>query len=274
MVKNTIEPIKAAPTARGGTSLDGIRNILTDALYEMGYDDTLVDTLIERNVIDFSTVDYTSHIIYQLEEHYGESVLWGDLEDAVAREGLTASLTGELGEGWRAAKGNTFQERIQCIITDPIEKFGVKVISRYELENNSTSSEELESVKQHLTIDYGEFNTYLPSVDFVIYTPKNSRVIAVISCIVNLKNRIIEKVYWKHKLQADENKTSIKFYLITPDIDKTLKIVGLPKKERVIAEAELDGTYVLTAEAFEESDKVKLFEHFIEDIKQVIGENQ
>lgn len=272
-MKNTTEPIKAAPTARGGTSFDGMRNILTDALYEMGYDDTLVDTLIERNVIDFSIVDYTSDIIYQLEERYGESVSWGDLEDAVALEGLTASLTGQLGKNWRAA-GDTFRERIRHIITDPIEKLGMKLVSRYELENNSTFSEELESIKQYLAIDYGEFNSYLPNVDFVIYTPKNSRVIAVISCIVNLKNRIIEEAYWKHKLQMDENRASIKFYLITADIDETLKIVDLPKKERVIAEAELDGTYVLTAEALEASDKVKLFEHFIEDLKQVIGENQ
>ena len=273
-MKNTDEPIKAAPTARGGIPLGAIRNILTDALYEMGYDDTLVDTLIERNVIDFSIVEYTSDIIYQLEEHYGESVLWGDLEDAVALEGLTASLTGQLGRNWHAAEGDTFRERIRHIITDPIEKLGMKLVSRYELENNSTFSEELESVKQHLTIEYREFNSYLPDVDFVIYTPENSCVIAVISCIVNLKNRIIEKAYWKRKLQMDENRASIKFYLITADIDETLKIVDLPKKERVIAEAELDGTYVLTAKALEESDKVKLFEHFIEDLKQVIGENQ
>ena len=91
-MENTTEPIKAAPTARGGTSLDGIRNILTDALYELGYDDTLVDTLIERNVIDFSTVDYTSHIIYQLEEYYGECILCGGLEKAVANEGLKVDV--------------------------------------------------------------------------------------------------------------------------------------------------------------------------------------
>lgn len=269
-MKNTTEPIKATPTARGETSLNGRRNILTDALYEMGYDDTLVDTLIERNVIDFSIVDYTSHIIYQLEEHYGESVSWGGLEDAVALEGLDASLTGELGKNWRAAEGDTFRERIRHMITDPIEKLGMKLMSRYELKNNSTFSEELVSVKQNLAIDYGEFNSYLPDVDFVIYTPKNSRVIAVISCIVNMKNRITEQAYWKRKLQADENSASIKYYLITVDIDKILEIVDLPKKERVIAEAELDGTYVLTAEALEESDKVKLFEHFIEDLKQLL----
>ena len=273
-MKNITEPIKAAPTARGGTSLDGRRNILTDALYEMGYDDTLVDTLIERNVIDFSIVDYTSHIIYQLVEHYGESVLWGNLENAVAFESLAASLTGELGKNWRAAEGDTFRERIRHMISDPIENLGMKVMSRYELENNGIFSEESESIKQYLSIDYGEFNSYLPDVDFVIYTPESSRVIAVISCAVNLKNRITEQAYWKRKLQADENSASIKYYLITADIGKTLKVVNLPTKERVIAEAELDGTYVLTAEALEESDKVKLFEHFIEDFKQVIEESQ
>ena len=273
-MKNGTEPIKAAPTARGGTSLDGIRNILTDALYEMGYDDTLVDTLMERNVIDFSIVDYTSHLIYQLEEHYGESVSWGGLEDAVALEGLATSLTGELGKNWRAAEGDTFRERIRHIITDPIENLGMKLMSRYALENNSTFSEELERVKQYLAIDYGEFNSYLPNVDFVIYTPKNSRIIAVISCIVNLKDRIIDGAYWKRKLQTDRSGASIKYYLITADIGKTLEIVDLPKKERVIAETELDGTYVLTAEALEESNKIKLFEHFIEDLKQVIEESQ
>ena len=94
-MKYTDQPIKAAPTARGNTDFDGRRNILEDALYEMGYDDTLVDILIARNIIDFSIVNYTSDIQYQLREHYGESVLWGNLEDAVAFEDLTASLTGK-----------------------------------------------------------------------------------------------------------------------------------------------------------------------------------
>ena len=89
-----------------------------------------------------------------------------------------------------------------------------------------------------------------------------------------MKNRVIEKAYWKDKLQADDNRASIKFYLITTDIDKTLKIVDGPKRERIIAEVEFDGTYVLTTEPLEESDKVKLFEHFIEDLKQVIAESQ
>ena len=218
-----------------------MRNILEDALYEMGYDDTLVDTLIERNVIDFSTVDYTSHIIYQLEEHYGESILWGDLEDAVAREGLDTSLTGLQGKNWRASEGGTFRERVKHIITDPIEKFGMKVIACAQLRRDNTFSEELENLKRHLAIDYGEFGPYIPHVDIVIYNPANSRVIAVVSCRTNLKNNILEMAYWKFKLQVDEDKASIKFYLITADLDETLKITNLPTRGRAIVETDLDG---------------------------------
>lgn len=255
-MKNTDEPIKAAPTARDHTHLDSRRDFLADALYEIGYDDTLVDPLIARNVINFSIVDYTDDIIDQLIEHYGESMVWTYLEDAVAFEELAASLTGKMERYWRAAEGGTFRERIRHIITDRIENLGMKVVTRYKLENRSILSEELEGVKRHLTIDYGEFNSYLPDVDFVIYTPENSRVIAVISCAVKLKNRIIEKAYWKRKLLTNGNSASIKFYLITTDIDKTLQIVDLPKRERVIAEVDLDGIYVLTSENLEESDKV------------------
>ncbi len=277
MVKNTVEPIKAAPTARGGTSLDGMRNILEDALYEMGYDDGLVDTLIESNVIDFSIVDYTSDIKYQLKEHYGESILWDNsLEELVVLEGLELSLTGELGRSWRASDADTFQDRIRHVITDPIEKLGMKVVTRYELVKDSILSGELERVKRHLAIDYGEFNAYLPHVNLVIYTPGNAHIIAVIVCEVNLeKQRIFDMAYWKLKLQADEDSATIKYYLVTADIDETLKSSDLSQQiGRSIIETDLDGTYVLTAEPFEENDKVKLFEHFIEDIKQVIGENQ
>ena len=50
MADNATQTIKAAPTARGGTNLDGMRNILTDALYEMGYDDTVVPPFIRAKI--------------------------------------------------------------------------------------------------------------------------------------------------------------------------------------------------------------------------------
>ena len=104
--------------------------------------------------------------------------------------------------------------------------------------------------------------------------PEDLRVVAVIWCDVNLKNQINNMVYWKLKLQTDEDTATIKFYLVTTDLDGTLKITDVPKKGRAIVETELDGTYVLTRENLQESDKVKLFEHFIEDFKKDIAENQ
>lgn len=35
-------------------------------------------------------------------------------------------------------------------------------------------------------------------------------------------------------------------------------------------EVDLDGSYVLTEEEIEESNKVKLFEHFIDDLKRLL----
>ena len=257
-----IEPIKAAPTARAQVNLDGIKNILTDTLYELGYDDTWVDTLIARNVIDFSAVDYTSHIINQLINHYGEVVLCGGLEEVVAFETLDVSLTGELGRNWRASKGNTFRERILYMIAAPIESLGLKVVDISELESRKLT-QQLDSVKRSVVSDYGEFGYHLPDADIVVYSPENSCVVAVISCQVNLKNRLIDIAYWKLKLQAAAITAPIKFYLITPDL-----------KTRSIVMTDLDCTYVLTQGDIDESNKVKLFEHFIEDFKKVIEETQ
>ena len=82
---------------------------------------SLISALLTTRVISYTN----------LKEHYGESVSWGGLEDAVAFESLTASLTGELGKNWRAAEGDTFRERIRHIISDPIEKLRMKLMSRY-----------------------------------------------------------------------------------------------------------------------------------------------
>ena len=276
-MQNENEPIKAAPTAHGvQTNLDGIKNILGDTLYEMGYDEALVDVLIEMNVIDFDNVNDTGAIKYQLEEHYGESIVWDEsLEEKVVIECFEVFLTGELGEIWRASKGETFRERIRDMIASSIEKLGLKAVLRYDLvKNGAPLSEEWQGVKRNLTVDYGNFYSEIPYIDIIIYAPEDLHVVAVICCDVNLKNQINNMVYWKLKLQTDEDTSSIKFYLVTTDLDGTLKITDVPKKGRAIVETELDGTYVLTRENLQESDKVKLFEHFIEDFKRFIEKNR
>lgn len=272
-MNNTTEPINVAPTARYDRPLSGVKNILTDALYEMGYDETLVNTLIARNVIDFSTVNYTSDVMDDLIEHYGESVLCGGLPDAVICETLDVSLTGELGKRWRTSKGNAFRERVLNMIAAPIELLGLKVVEISGLEASELTPQ-LDTVKRNVVIDYGEFGMQLPDADIVIYNPENSRVFAVILNKIFLREQVAEIVYWKIMLLENENTKHIKVYLITSDTGNALTKMNRADTARIIAETDLDGTYVLTAEALEESDKVKLFEHFIEDFKQIIEDSR
>ena len=179
------------------------------------------------------------------------------------------------GQSWRSFKGKNFEQLVQYMIMERIEALELMVVNGNKLERSTRNlSQELKRVKRNLTIDYGEFGCHLPDVDIVVYNPKNSRVVAIISSKVTLRERIAQTGYWKFKLSEDEDTAHVKVYFVTLDEDGTLIRVNRPKKGRAIVGIDLDGTYVLTKEDFEENDKIKLFEHFIEDLKQVIGENQ
>lgn len=173
-------------------------------------------------------------------------------------------------QSWRAFKGKNLEKLVQYIITDEVEELGLKVVNGNQLERSTNLSKELSHVKRNLAIDYGEFGLHLPDVDIIIYNPQNYKVLAVISSKVTLRERIAQTGYWKLKLFQDETTKHIKVYFITPDEDGTLTYKKPTKKGRAIVEVDLDGSYVLTEEAIEESDKVKLFEYFIEDLKRLL----
>jgi len=88
---------------------------------------------------------------------------------------------------------------------------------------------------------------------------------------VTLRERIAQSGYWKLKLASDKVTEHIKVYFITPDEDGTLTIKSPVKKGRAIVEADLDGSYVLSEETIEESEKVKTFDKFIADLKKLIS---
>ena len=173
-------------------------------------------------------------------------------------------------QSWRAFKGKNLEKLVQYIITDEVEELGLKVVSGNKLERTTNLSKELSQVKRNLAIDYGEFGLHLPDVDIIIYNPKSYKVLAVISSKVTLRERIAQTGYWKLKLLQDEATKHIRVYFITPDEDGTLMHKKPTKKGRAIVEVGLDGSYVLTEEEIEESNKVKLFEHFIDDLKNLL----
>jgi len=132
---------------------------------------------------------------------------------------------------------------------------------------------ELSMVKRNLLVDYGEFGSHLPDVDIIIYNPKDFKVIAAISSKVTLRERIAQTGYWKIKLSSDKATEHIKVYFVTPDEDGTLTIKKPAKKGRAIVEVDSNGSYVLSETDIEESDKVKMFNKFIEDLKDLIKKN-
>lgn len=179
-------------------------------------------------------------------------------------------------QSWRAFKGKNLERLVVHIIQDEVEALGLKVVGGNTLERTKSEnlSKELSLVKRNLLIDYGEFGSHLPDVDIIIYNPEDSKVIAVISSKVTLRERIAQSGYWKIKLASDKATKHIKVYFVTPDEDGTLTIKKPAKKGRAIVEVDLDGSYVMSETEIQESEKVKRFDKFIEDLKALINGNR
>ncbi|MEM3396243.1 MAG: BsaWI family type II restriction enzyme [Thermoplasmata archaeon] len=179
---------------------------------------------------------------------------------------------GDHEQSWRAFKGKNFEKLIMYVIKKEVEGLGLKVVEGNILERTTSInlSKELSLVKRNLLIDYGEFGAHLPDVDIVIYHPVSLRPLAVISTKITLRERIAQTGYWKLKLMQDEVTRHIKVFFITPDEDGTLKAKKPTKKGRAIVEVDTDGSYVMSEEKIEESDKVKMFDKFIEDLKKLV----
>jgi type II restriction enzyme len=176
-------------------------------------------------------------------------------------------------QSWRAFKGKNLEKLVIHIIKDEVESLGLKIVEGNTLErtNSSRLSKELSSVKRNLLVDYGEFGSHLPDVDIIIYDLTTYKIIAVISSKVTLRERIAQTGYWKTKLLHDEVTKHIKVFFVTPDEDGTLTIKKPTKKGRAIVEVDTDGSYVMSETEVEESNKVKMFDKFITDLRLLIN---
>jgi len=175
-------------------------------------------------------------------------------------------------QSWRAFKGKNLEKLIEYIIMDEVRALGLEVINGNTIErtNENNLSEDIAQIKRNLLVDYGQLGYHLPDVDIIIYDPKTKKIIAVISIKVTLRERIAQTGYWKIKLQNQELTKHIKVYFVTPDEDGTLIIKDPAKKGRAIVEVDTDGSYVLSETDIEESDKVKMFDKFIDDLKKTV----
>lgn len=176
-------------------------------------------------------------------------------------------------QSWKAFKGKNLEKLILHIIKDEVKSLGLNIVEGNKLERKKSGnlSKKLSIVKRNLLVDYGEFGSHLPDVDIVIFEPKSFKVIAVISSKVTLRERIAQTGYWKLKLLQDEATKHISVFFITPDEDGTLTIRKPTKKGRAIVEVDTDGGYVMSETTVEESEKVKMFDKFIEDLRGLLN---
>lgn len=176
-------------------------------------------------------------------------------------------------QSWKGFKGNALESLILHIINDEVGGMGLKIVKGKKFERTKPGNlpTELKHVKKNLSVDFGQFGFQVPDVDLVIYNPKTYKVIAVLSSKVTLRERIAQTAYWNLKMKNYELTRHIKVYFVTPDEDGALTIKTPPKKGRVIVEVDTDGSYILTEANIEESNKVKSFDKFINDLKKLIN---
>ena len=186
---------------------------------------------------------------------------------------LNRTPNGDHEQSWRAFKGKNFEKLVLHIIKEEVEQLGLRVVDGNYLERSSGSNLTYEDnkVKRNLLIDYGEFGSFLPDVDLVIYNPIGYSVVAVVSNKITLRERIAQTGYWKIKFSQDRTTELIKVFFVTPDEDGTLTKRNPLKKGRAIVEVDTDGSYIMTEENIEESNRVKKFDKFIPDLRRLLN---
>ena len=184
--------------------------------------------------------------------------------------------SGDHEQSWRAFKGKNYEKLVLYIIRKEVENLGLRIVDGNRLEKTLSRNlpTELNRVKRNLLIDYGEFGSHLPDVDLIIYQPKSCRVVVVISSKITLRERIAQTGYWKIKLSDDDVTKHIRVFFVTPDEDRTLSIRQPAKKGRAIVEIDTDGAYVMSETPVEESNKVKMFDKFIPDLRKLLASFQ
>ncbi len=175
-------------------------------------------------------------------------------------------------QSWKGFKGSALEKMILYIIEESVSSLGLKIVrgKKFEKTYPKNLSLELKQVKKNLAIDYGKFGFHLPDVDLVIYNPKDCKVLAVLSSKSTLRERVAQTGYWNLKIKNDALTNHIKVFFFTPDEDGTLTKKFPTKKARAIVEVDTDGSYVMTEANIEESDKIKMFDKFIEDLRKLL----
>ena len=189
-------------------------------------------------------------------------------------------------QSWHSYIGNKFEKVIYSIIKGYISRkrsenpifAGLDVLTEGEVKSNDI-------ITRKLAVNYGGF-LLLPDIDMVIVDNNfqdgwKSEVLAILSCKTSLRERIAQACYWKLKLLSSDITKNVRVFLVTTDNDDDFSIMKNERdryngkhRNRIIAEYELDGIYILRENFPEEweSERVKRYEKIFEDITKILRE--
>ncbi len=131
--------------------------------------------------------------------------------------------------------------------------------------------ERYQNIKSQIEVFIDEAKTVAvePDVDLVVFESKAFRVIAILSIKKKFREKITQVAYWTLKYRSSAK--NIKNLLITLDEDGEFqkREYGATRKSKAIADVDINGTYVASETKILETEKIKDFSAFIDDIKQI-----
>ena len=182
-------------------------------------------------------------------------------------------------QSWHSYIGNKFQNIVYSILKGYFNRLksknqefsGLTVFKESEVKGN-------EIIARKLAVRYGKYlllpDTDMAIVDYNFEDPWKSEILAIISCKTSLRERIAQACYWKLKLLSSDITKNVRVFLATTDNDEDFFIKSKRKqyegkhRNRIIAEYELDGVYILREDFKKdwESDKIKRYNAIFEDL--------
>ena len=182
-------------------------------------------------------------------------------------------------QSWHSYIGNKFQNIVYSILKGYFNRLksknqefsGLTVFKESEVKGN-------EIIARKLAVRYGKYlllpDTDMAIVDYNFEDPWKSEILAIISCKTSLRERIAQACYWKLKLLSSDVTKNVRVFLATTDNDEDFFIKSKRKqyegkhRNRIIAEYELDGVYILREDFKKdwESDKIKRYNAIFEDL--------
>ena len=183
-------------------------------------------------------------------------------------------------QSWNSFIGGVFEDLVYYILKNYISQLSqkkefknIRLFTENEIEAN-------DYLHQKLSIKYGPKERLLPDTDMAIVDfnerePRMSQIVAIISCKTSLRERIAQACYWKLKLRDSPTTSHVQVYLATSDNDEDFvpKKNGDRTRDRIIAEFELDGIYILRGDFKHEweSKNVKQYEKIFDDVTKIFN---